>query len=82
MSLTQSDLQKIEDVFDRKLDPVLGELEALKNDIKEIYNMLAELQSGVITDKNFKKLSIEEKLLTLNSELLSAATQAGITFPR
>ena len=35
MSLTQGDLQQIEAIFDRKLDPVLGELKALREDIKK-----------------------------------------------
>jgi len=82
MSLTAEDLQQIEAIFDRKLAPVMGELEALRNDIKEIYAMIAELQSGVITDKTFQKLTVEQKLLRLNAELLAAAKQAGITLPR
>lgn len=81
MSLTQDDLQQIEAIFDKKLKPVLGELEALRNDIKEIYDMIADLQSAT-TDKEFKKKSLEEKLLTLNTELLAAAKQAGINLPR
>jgi hypothetical protein len=36
MSLTQEDLQQIGAIFDRKLNPVLGELTALREDIKEI----------------------------------------------
>lgn len=82
MSLTQEDLQHIEAIFDRKLDSVLGELKALREDIKEIYAMIADLQKSTITDSDFSKKSIEEKLLTLNSELLAAAKQAGIALPR
>lgn len=82
MSLTAEDLQQIEAIFDRKLQPVMGELEALRNDIKEIYSMLAELQGGTITDEAFQKLTLEQKLLKLNVELLAAAKQAGITLPR
>ena len=41
MSLTQEDLQQIEAIFDRKLNPVLGELTALREDIKEVYGMPA-----------------------------------------
>jgi hypothetical protein len=82
MSLTRDDLQQIEAIFDRKLNPILGELAALREDIKEIYAMITELQTGTITDKKFGKKSIEEKLLTLNAELLAAAKQAGITLPR
>ncbi|HSW37063.1 MAG TPA: hypothetical protein VLG37_01695 [Candidatus Saccharimonadales bacterium] len=61
---------------------VKEELQALENDIKDIYEMLTSLQSSVFTDKTFKKRSLEEKLLTLNAELLAAAKQAGITLPR
>ena len=86
MSLTHEDLQQIgvllEDKLDRKLEPIINELKALREDIKEIYNMIAELERGVITDKNFNRKSLEEKLLILNSELLAAAKQAGITLPR
>ncbi len=98
MSLTQGDLQEIRSIVESVVDPIVrsavqstveplieplaGEIKALRNDIKEIYEMIAELQSATITDKGFKKRSLEEKLLTLNAELLAAAKQAGITLPR
>lgn len=82
MSLTQEDLRQIEAIFDRKLDPIFGELKALREDIKEIYGMISELQSGVIMDNEFSKKSLEEKLLILNAELLAAAKQAGVALPR
>jgi hypothetical protein len=82
MSLTREDLQQIEAIFDRKLDPVLGELKALREDTKEIYSMITRLQAGVMADSDFSKKSLEEKLLTLDAELLAAAKQAGIVLPR
>lgn len=82
MSLTQEDLQQIEAIFDRKLNPVFGELTALREDIKEIYDILSKLQSGEISDTVFRKKSLEEKLLTINTELLTAAKQAGVILPR
>jgi hypothetical protein len=82
MSLTREDLQQIEAIFDRKLDPILGELTALREDIKEIYGMMAGLQKNTTTDSDFSKKSLEEKLLILNTELLAAAKQAGIALPR
>ena len=82
MSLTQEDSQQIEAILDRKLHPVLGELTALREDIKEIYAMTHKVQSGTISDIGFSKKSLEEKLLTLNTELLAAAKQAGIILPR
>lgn len=86
MSLTQSDLREIrtivQSVVEPLIEPLANEIKALRNDIKEIYDMIAELQKSAITDEEFKKRTLEEKLLTLNAELLAAAKQAGISLPR
>jgi hypothetical protein len=94
MNLTNDDLQAIRGIIKdevssivrstikEELRPISGELEALRNDIKEIYDMLSELESKVAPDTRFTKLSLEQKLLRLNSELLAAAKQAGISLPR
>jgi len=82
MSLTQSDLLQIRSIIEDVVRPLNDEIQALRNDIKEIYDMIAALQSVAITDKEFKKRTLEEKLLTINTELLAAAKQAGITLPR
>ncbi len=86
MSLTATDLEEIRNIVKSSLSielkPIKDELDMLRNDIKEIYFMIADLQHSSITDKDFKKLSLEKKLLTLNAELISAARQAGITLPR
>ena len=60
MSLTREDLQQIEAIFDRKLDPIADELKALREDIKETYNMITVLQASGITDSNFNKKILEE----------------------
>jgi len=44
--------------------------------------MIANLQDKPVTENEFEKLSIEKKILELNSKLVSAAKQAGITLPR
>jgi len=82
MSLTQSDLQEIRSIVQTAVEPLANEIKALRNDIREIHDMIAELQSSTITDKEFKKRTLEEKLLTLNAELLAAAKQAGVSLPR
>jgi len=86
MSLTSSDLDEIRSIVQSAvavaIKPLQDEIEALRNDISEIYDMIAELKRGVVTDPKFKRLSIEKKLLALNAELLEAARQAGITLPR
>jgi ABC-type phosphate transport system auxiliary subunit len=82
MSLTYDDLQAIRKIVEETVSPLRGDIEALNNDIKEIYAMISDLQSKMIPNAQFQKLSLEEKLLKLNSELLAAAKQAGITLPR
>ncbi|HTE58249.1 MAG TPA: hypothetical protein VK694_05900 [Verrucomicrobiae bacterium] len=42
MSLTHVDLQEIRKIVEETVNPIKGELSALGNDIKEIYDMLAE----------------------------------------
>lgn len=90
MSLTTNDLEEIRNIVESALTkqtneaikPIQSELKALRNDIKEIYDMIAELQGKILPEKQFQKLSVEQKLLKLNSELLFAAKQAGIQLPR
>lgn len=82
MSLTQSDLQEIRSIVEKVVEPLKSEVQALRNDIKEVYGVIAELQGQIITDKNFNKLPLEQKLLTINAELITAAKQVGITLPR
>ncbi|MHB1864555.1 MAG: hypothetical protein ACYCPS_00085 [Candidatus Saccharimonadales bacterium] len=40
------------------------------------------LRLKILPDKEFNKLSLEQKILKLNSELLVAAKQAGVSLPR
>jgi len=82
MSLTNTDLADIRGILKEELRPLQGKLEALSNDIKEIYGMISDLQNKTLPEKQFQKLSVEQKLLKLNSELLFAAKQAGIRLPR
>lgn len=82
MSLTQEDLQQIRSIVQDVMKPLENEIKAIRNDIKELYDMIAELRSGTITDSEFSKKTLEEKLLTLNTELIAAAKQAGIVLPR
>lgn len=93
MILTSDDLQSIREIIKNEvgsivrgsvreeLVPVLNELEALRNDINEIYDMIADLQKSSKSDKSFKKLSLEEKILKMHSELVEAANQAGVKLP-
>ena len=80
MSLSHDDLQAIRMVVEETVNPIKGELEALGNDIKEIYSMISELhKSPNITSP--QKFSLEQKILKLHSELVEAANQAGVILP-
>jgi hypothetical protein len=81
MSLSYEDLQAIRKVVEEAIHPVRGDIEALSNDVKDIYEMLAELQKKPEGSKSFEKMNIEKKLLKLHAELLEAARQAGVTLP-
>ena len=43
---------------------------------------MTRLESKIMPDKEFEKLTVKQKLLRLNSELLIAAKQAGVSLPR
>ena len=89
MSLTTNDLDEIKNIFESSLakqsleviKPIQGELEALGNDIKEIYEMIADIQKNSKNRQSFQKLSLEEKLLNLHVDLVEAAKQAGVVLP-
>jgi uncharacterized Fe-S cluster-containing radical SAM superfamily enzyme len=81
MSLSYEDLQAIRKIVEETISPIKGDLEALGNDIKEIYNMITDLQKDTKGKESSQKLSIEEKILSLHSDLVEAARQAGVTLP-
>jgi len=80
MSLTHVDLQEIRKIVEETVSPFKGELSALGNDIKEIYDMLTELQKSP-SDESFQSSSLEKKILKFHAELVEAAKQAGVTLP-
>ena len=81
MSLSYDDLQSIRIVVEETVSPLKGDIEALSNDIKEIYQMLASIQKQTDTTTPFKQTKLEDKILRLHEELVDAAKQANITLP-
>lgn len=87
MSLTNEDLLQIsrlfDEAFEKNVAPIKGELEALRNDIKDIYGMIANLgKHSVLIDASFTKLPVKEQILQLNAALVALAQKEGITLPR
>lgn len=66
----------------QRFDALEGRVEAMENDIKDLYSMISDLQNAAPADKKFMKLSVEKKILRLNSDLVATAKQAGVTLPR
>lgn len=81
MSLSNTDLQEIRKIVQETVAPLKGDLEALGGDVKEIYNMIADLQKLPKSETEFQKLNLEKKILKLHSDLVVAAEQAGVTLP-
>jgi len=82
MSLTNSDLQRVRQVVIEAVQPLENEVKALRNDIKELYEMVADIEKQISQGQDHDNMSLEEKILDLNSKLVRAAKQAGITLPR
>lgn len=64
-----------------KVISIDARLEALENDIKDIYQMLKDMKGSTVSDKDFSKLSPKERVLRLNVELLRVAKDLKITLP-
>ena len=52
------------------------------DDLQQIRTIVHEVVREDVEHLLTQKLSLEQKLLELNAELLAAAKQAGITLPR
>jgi len=61
MSLSYDDLQGIRKIVEETVNPIKGGLEALGNDIKEIYDMITNLQKIPSSEKSFERLTLEKK---------------------
>lgn len=80
MALTNDDKQWIKGAI---ADGVVeGRLQALTNDIKEIYDVIYGKPNKSFMSASFAKMSSKEKLLVINEELLKMAKDAGVILPR
>jgi phage shock protein A len=94
MSLTAIDLQQIRTMVreemesivsvrvDPRFDSLDGRLEALDNDIKDIYKMISELQKLTRSVAHFEKYDLEQKILKTYESVVAIAKEAGVTLPR
>lgn len=94
MSLTTEDFKQIrlaireemESMISGRIDPrfdsLEGRLEALDNDVKDIYKMISELQNLTRPVAHFEKYDLEQKVLKTYRDVVAIAKEAGITLPR
>lgn len=80
MALTNDDKQWIKGAI---ADGVVeSRLQALTNDIKEIYDVIYGKPNKSFMSASFAKMSSKEKLLVINEELLKMAKDTGVVLPR
>ena len=78
VSSLKSDMREVKD----RLGRVEGELQALTNDIEEIYDVIYGKPNKTLMSASFSKMSSKEKLLVINEELLKIAKDTGVVLPR
>lgn len=69
-------------LLENRVTSLEGKVVALEDDVKEIYFMLEDFQKATGIDRSFKKLSLENKILKLHTEIQATAKQANIVLPR
>lgn len=94
MSLTAQDLMQIrtaireeaESIISARIEPRFdsldGRIEALDNDVKDIYKMISELQKLTRQAAHFEKYDLEQKVLKTYRSIIAIAKEAGVTLPR
>ena len=74
-SALKQDMHGVKD----RLDTLEWQVEALTNDIKEIYAVIYKKPNRTLVSKNFEKLSTEDKITIMHEELLKIAKHENVT---
>ena len=75
VSALKQDMHGVKD----RLDTLERQVEALTNDIKEIYAVIYKKPNRTLVSKNFEKLSTEDKITIMHEELLKIAKHENVT---
>lgn len=65
-----------------RLDTVEWQIEALTNDIKELYAAVYKTPNRSLVSESFRRLSDEDKIMIMHEELLKIAKKKRITLVR
>lgn len=60
------------------LERLEGKIEALENDIKDIYDMLSDIRKAAAPSGDISKQTHEEKIRQTHTMILQVAKQAGV----
>ena len=82
MSLTGEDLLAVRKINSETIAPIEGKVDALQNDVKEIYYMIAKMEKSKGDHKRFLKFNVEQKIKSVYADLQLTAKEAGVTLPR
>lgn len=74
VSALKQDMHGVKD----RLDTLEWQVEALTNDIKEIYAVIYKKPNRALVSKNFEKLSTEDKITIMHEELLNIAKHENV----
>ncbi|HUB94020.1 MAG TPA: hypothetical protein VMB52_05965 [Verrucomicrobiae bacterium] len=74
-------IERVVSIIEETVNPLRGNVKTLSNDIKNIYQMIGDLQKAIGINGSFEKLTIENKILHLHAELVEVARQAGVSLP-
>ncbi len=75
VSALKQDMHGVKD----RLDTLEWQVEALTNDIKEIYAVIYKKPNRTLVSRNFEKLSTEDKITIMHEELLKIAKHENVT---
>lgn len=67
------------DRVERKVDHLEGEIKALYADVKELHRITGELERHIMSETRFAKLSTEQKLRRLYTDIMALARHLGVT---
>lgn len=77
--------EEIESAISARIEPRFdsldGRLETLENDIKDIYEMISDLQKLTRQVAHFEKYDLEQKILKSYKNLIAIAKEAGVDLP-
>lgn len=71
----------VREEISKSISTLDGKLEALENDVKDMYEMISELQKLSRRVAHFEKYDLEQKILTSYKQIVAIAKEAEVKLP-